>query len=506
MMREVAENSLAIGPGSLSRFWRRMLIAAATLSLLVAALAAYNRIPWSDEGWFSSASYNLARHGFLGTTVIDPTDMHLTRIERRTYWVMPLYLLGQAFWLKLFPATVFVARSYTLLWIPVTLFSFYRFLWRVTFNARASALAASLLALSFIFIDNASFARPDLMCCALGLSGLAAYVEWHEEHLCRALMVSNAFIAASGLTHPNGVFHLLGLAALVLGSDRRRLNLSSLGAATLPYIVFGAAWACYVFTDYPAFVDQMRGNGMNGRWATTLNPFIILWDEIRLRYMFAFGLETQGWALMKLVGLLVYVVAIIGALFQPRFRKQHSTRLVLQLLLIYFGALAIFNQKLAYYLIHILPWYIALTALYVDWLWENYRVLRPALALALIGLAGVETGGILLRAHLRSQILAQEQAAINFARGHSRPQDRIVASAALIYGFGFDTRLHDDPHLGTVSGVIPDIVIIEPIYQDLYVSWKVARAREMRVIAARLAVYRLAFESGACQVYLRPER
>jgi hypothetical protein len=194
---------------------------------------------------------------------------------------------------------------------------------------RASALAACLLALSFIFIDNAGFARPDLMCCALGLSGLAAYVEWREEHFYRALTVSNTFIAASGLTHPNGVFHLPGLAALVLYYDRRRLNVSALGAVALPYMVFGAAWACYIIQDYPAFVDQMRGTPTNGRWTATLNPVAILWDEIRLRYMPAFGLVTRGWALMKLLALVVYLAAIAGALLQPGFRKLPSTRLVL---------------------------------------------------------------------------------------------------------------------------------------------------------------------------------
>ena len=483
-----------------------MLYAAALLSMLVAAVAAYSRIPWSDEGWFSSASYNLARHGFLGTTVIDPTDMHLTRIDHRTYWVMPLYLLGQALWLKLFPATIFAVRLFTLLWIPVALFSFYRFLWRVTSNARASALAACLLALSFIFIDNAGFARPDLMCCALGLSGLAAYVEWRAEHFYRALMVSNAFIAASGLAHPNGVFHLLGLAVLVLYYDRRRLNIAAVGAAALPYALFGAGWACYIVQDYPAFADQMRGNGMNGRWAATLNPLAILRDEILLRYIPAFGLATRGWALLKLVALLTYLAAIAGALFQPGFRKQPSTRLILLLAAVYFAALAIFNQKLTYYLIHILPWHIALTALYVEWLWERFPVLRAALALAMIGLVGVETGGILLKSHSRSQIMAQEQAAIEFARAHARPQDRIVGTAALIYGFGFDARLRDDARLGTTSGRTPDIIIIEPLYRDLYDSWKVVRAGEMQAIKERLAAYRLAFDNGPCQVYLRPER
>ena len=493
-------------PAPLSRLWRRLLVAATVLSLLAGAVAAYYRIPWSDEGWFSSASYNLARHGFMGTTVIDPNFLHLTRIERRTYWVMPLYLLGQAVWLKLFPATLFSIRSFTLLWIPVSLFSLYRFLWKVTSNARASALAACLLALSFIFIDNAGFARPDVMCCALGLCGLAAYVEWREEHFYRALMLSNAFIAASGLTHPNGVFHLIGLVVLVLFYDRRRLSLSVIGAAILPYVVFGVAWAFYIVPDYRAFFDQMRGNGTDGRLATTLNPAVILWDEIRLRYLVSYGLVTRGWALLKLPALLFYVAAIAGALFQPGFRTQRSTRLVLLLLAVYFAALAVFNQKLSYYLIHILPWYIALTALYADWLWTNYLGLRPALALALLGLVGLETGGILLKARSRSQITAQEQAAIEFARSHAKPQDRIMGTAALIYGFDFDTRLRDDPRLGTLTGVIPDIVIIEPIYRDLYDSWKEVRAKEMRAIKGRLETYRLGFDNVTCQVYIRPQR
>lgn len=484
--------------------WHRILPAAALLSVLLAGVAAYNRTPWSDEGWFSSAAYNLARHGFMGTTVIDPTDMHLTRVERRTYCVMPLYLVGQALWLKLFPATLFAVRLFSVVWIPVAIFSLYRFLWRVTANANVAALAGCLFGLSFIFIENAGFGRPDLMCCALGLSGLAAYVEWRTDHFRRALFVSNALIAASGLTHPNGVFHLIGLIAIVLYYDRRRLNFAALSAAVLPYIVFGAVWALYIFQDFGAFADQMRGNGTNSRWTATLNPLRIIWDEIHLRYARAFGLATRGWALLKLPVLLVYLAAIGGAIFQPKLREQPSTRLLLLLVALYFGAMAVFNQKLAYYLIHILPWYIALTAVFVVWLWERSRPLRPWLALAMIGLVSLETGGILLLAYSRSQIIAQEQAAIDFALAHAQPRDRIVGTAALIYGFRFDARLRDDPRLGITSGQMPDMVIIEPIYRDLYDGWKTVNAGEMWQIAARLATYRLAFDNGECQVYLRP--
>ena len=57
-----------------------------------------------------------------------------------------------------------------------------------------------------------------------------------------------------------------GLVTLVLFYDRRRINLRSLGAAFFPYAVLGLIWASYIFQDYPAFIDQMRGNGTNGRW------------------------------------------------------------------------------------------------------------------------------------------------------------------------------------------------------------------------------------------------
>jgi hypothetical protein len=482
-----------------------MIFGAALLSIAAATAGAYNKIPWSDEGQFSSASYNLARHGFLGTTVVDSVNFSLPGIERHTYWVMPLYLAGQAAWLKIFPATIVSVRMFTIVWIPVALVSFYLFIRRVSGNARAAALATCLFSLSYIFLDNAGFARPDVMCCALGLAGLAAYVEWRELHFYRALLLSNALVAASGLTHPNGVFHLLGLIVVVVYYDRQRLNVSALAAAAVPYAVFGAAWAWYIFQDYPAFAAQMRTNGTNGRWTATLNPLVIVWNEIRMRYMVAFGLVTRGWSLLKLPALIAYMAAIGAALFQRDFRSQPSTRLLALLAATYFAGLAVFNQKLGFYLVHILPWYVGLLALYVDWLWRRRPALRPALAIAMVALVGLETGGILLKARMRSPAIADESAAIDFARAHAGPRDRIVGSAALIYGFDFDPRLRDDTRLGTTSGRIPDLIIVEPIYRDVFDGWKALHMPEAAPVAERLGSYRLAYERGVSQVYLRQD-
>lgn len=474
--------------------------------MLLAAIAAYYRVPWSDEGWFSSAAFNLARHGFMGTTVLDPASTHLTRIDRRTYWVMPLYLLGQALWLKIFPATLFVIRLFTVAWIPLALFSFHRFLRAIETGANATALATCLFALSFIFVDNAGFARPDLMCCALGLAGLACYVQWRNTNISLALLSANAFVAASGLTHPNGIFYFLCLLSVVLFYDRTRLRFAALSAAVAPYLVLGALWSVYISRDPVAFLDQMRANGTNGRWTATLNPIAILWSELAERYAVAFGLATKGWALLKLPALLAYVAGIAGILSQRESRREPSTRLLLLLLTVCFFAMAIFNQKLTYYLIHILPWYIALLALFVVRLWERFARLRVVLAVATIALAGLDAGGILMKAYSRSQTAVQEQAAIEFTLAHARPRDRIAGTAALIYGFGFDNRLRDDVRLGIVSGVKPDIIVVEPVYQGVYDSWQTVDPATMRAVSERLFAYRLAFNNGCCRVYLPPQR
>src|SRR5277367_3201483 len=150
-------------------FWRYLPALAGLVSIALAAVAARNRTPWSDEGQFSSASYNLAKHGFFGTTVIELSGTGLTRMDQHTYWIMPLFPVGEALWYRVFPADVFWTRAFSISWIPVALTAFFLFLDKLTGDRRVSTLAVSLLAVSFIFIDNAAFARPDLMCCALSL-------------------------------------------------------------------------------------------------------------------------------------------------------------------------------------------------------------------------------------------------------------------------------------------------------------------------------------------------
>ena len=130
------------------------MIASAIISVSVACVAAYNRMPWSDEGWFSSSAYNLAHHGFMGTTVLDPRQTGLVGIDRHTYCPMPLYPVAQAAWYRVFPATIFWTRALSFILIPVLMVAFYQFLVMLFSDTAVASLATVLLACSFILIDK----------------------------------------------------------------------------------------------------------------------------------------------------------------------------------------------------------------------------------------------------------------------------------------------------------------------------------------------------------------
>ena len=68
-------------------------VAAVIIFLTVTIGSSLTHRPQIDEGMFASPAYNLAFSGYFGTTVLEMEGSPLTRIDQRTYWVMPLFLL-----------------------------------------------------------------------------------------------------------------------------------------------------------------------------------------------------------------------------------------------------------------------------------------------------------------------------------------------------------------------------------------------------------------------------
>ena len=199
-----------------------LLLAVVVLAFLALAVgSALTKSPWSDEAWFAQAGLNLATRGEMTTPVLETAGTNFKGLERHTYWVMPLHLVTQAGWYKVFGFSLFSMRMLSAVFGVLALFSWYFIVGNLSGNRKVALITFVLLAFDYIFVMAASFGRGDMMSAALGAAGLAAYLCLRERDFKWAIFASQSLIAACGLTHPNGgVAFFVGLLFLTLYFDR----------------------------------------------------------------------------------------------------------------------------------------------------------------------------------------------------------------------------------------------------------------------------------------------
>ena len=144
-----------------------LLIGAAIFYGVATYKISISKEPFIDEGWLSSPAYNLAFHGFMGTSVLEPTGSWLNGdlkgIRQYTYWVMPLHLLAQAGWYRIFGFGLTQMRLMSAVWGAIALVAWYFIVERITRNSLAGSLTVFLLSLDFTFLWSASDGRMDMM-------------------------------------------------------------------------------------------------------------------------------------------------------------------------------------------------------------------------------------------------------------------------------------------------------------------------------------------------------
>lgn len=485
------------------------------LSMAAGLIAAWRRVPGFDEAVFANPAYNLAKHGFFGTTLLDPVASNLPGINQRTYWVMPGYLLLEALWYKVVPSSIFWSRCLTILMIPIAGLSAFVFVRRLTGNVAIGALTTACLLLSYDFLYVSSSARPDLLCCVLGLSGMAVYMELRERHLYAAVVTANLLVCLAGLVHPNGILHFAGLTVIMWALDRGRLGVRHIMIALAPYLVLGAAYGAYISQDPASFVGQMKSNGLNNdRFASTWNPLALVWIEIRERYFGAFGLlgwlRGQGGALSSglhnsLVGFKSVILAAWflsgAALFWRPMRIQPGVRLLGILCAVYFAIQTFFNQKLSIYLIHIEVFWTALVAALAIALFHRARR-RWSVSAGVGVLLAIQIVGFAISYRGRSY-RSDRAAAMSFLRGVSANAREIVGSSSLWFSLDFETRLRDDWRLGITRSDWPDIIVVDQFYQELFAEAASKDPPFYRAIKTRLTQYQLSYDSGVYRIYRR---
>lgn len=489
-----------------------LLIVVASIFLALSVGSTFTKAPWADEAWFAQASLNLATRGEMTTPVLETVGTKFKGLDRHTYWVMPLHLVTLAGWFKIFGFGLFTMRMLCVVFGVIALFSWYVTVKSLTGNQKIALLTFGLLACDYIFVQGAAFGRMDMMSHSLGAAALAVYLSLRERNFDRAVLAGQTLIAACGLTHPNGgVLFFLGLLFLTLYFDRARLRWRHLALAAIPYTIGAIAWGSYILDAPSDFVAQFTANASTGgRMSSLTSPLTAIKNEINLRYLTAFGLgshssTSSGPIWIKCFVLLAYIVALAGCLRVRKLRTDTGVRALLLLVGIFFVVLTFFDgQKLSLYLVHIVPFYTALVAVFLYWCYSTRFVPTALLALAVCGLLSIQLGATLYRMKLNLHANSYVPA-INFLKAHAHENSVVMGSAVLGFGLGYE-RVVDDVRLGFNSGRRPDFFVINDTYEDTIRYYRAGgEGAELAAHMNHLLTqeYELVYDQKFYQIYAR---
>src|SRR5581483_4596079 len=162
---------LAPGQNMNRRAWKWAPALAIVLFLSLACALAYTKAPWCDEGWWVNPAYNLAFHGRMGMSVVEPTgqfiNANLRGLQERTYTFPPDHFVALAGWFRLVGFSTFRARLYSICWSAITLLALFYILSKLFTDRRVAQLSVLLLGMEFIFLWCTADGRPDAMANSL---------------------------------------------------------------------------------------------------------------------------------------------------------------------------------------------------------------------------------------------------------------------------------------------------------------------------------------------------
>lgn len=483
-----------------------LLAFAVCIFLFLATWSALTTRPESDEGSFANPALNLAQNGHFGTTVFEPEKQTLLRIEQRTYWVLPLFLLNAAAAFKVFGFSLFAMRGVSIFWGLILLAAWYFIVLKISEDRTKAAVCTLFLACSYVVLLTASIGRGDTMCAALGFSAFAVYLWFREHRLLLAVFLSQSLVMLSGLTHFFGILAFFGLIFLTFYYDFRLLGWKHFLIAAVPYLIGGSAFGMWILQDFEAFKVQFVENAvMSGRMKGFSSPLSGILGEFTARYPRAFGLfeSTAGHSgpiYLKSLMLVGYAIGVLGTIFNQELRRKYFPLLILTA--IYFFTMALIDgQKLAVYLIYIIPFYTVLLGLLICTLWEKRSLPRPLILVSATGFLLLGIGGIAMRCK-QNTYSSFYKPAMEFINQNSTQTDLVMGAPESRFALNSNINHIADGKFGMVTGKRPKYIIYDPGTED---SWKESKmfSPDFYEYFPRLLDddYKIVYENKAYKVY-----
>ncbi len=436
---------------------------------LLSIAVAFAKRPWSDEGWFADPAFNLVRYGFMGTTVL--FNPHLPHIDQHTYWVLPLYLVSLAGWFKIIGFGLMQMRSLSIIFGIVAIWSWHEIAQVLTRHYLISALTAMLLGTDYLLINVGTLGRPDMMCAGLGSLSLALFLIFRKQGFTRAFFVANVALACCLFTHPNVIIYALLLVFLAWRYDRKSISLKGVSVAIIPYLLGVLAWGFYIAKDIASFRAQMETNANQGRFAFLFHPWRAIHSELVDRYLVAYGLGAHseghhGLIILKVIVLVAYLAAIITCLWYRPIRKTTGITTLLSMAGLTFFVQCFFNQKLTWYLVHIIPIYTTLVAASLILMSEQRRYLRYISMAIVCLLVAVQVGGSLYT--FKTNTYRSQYVPLIAFLNKLPTNQSIYGTAAIQFGLNCRRCLRDDVALGYYDRKTPRFIVSDEIFKDAF--------------------------------------
>ncbi len=497
---------------SLGVRWQSAVLALALfLSFALIGTRIVERSPYGDEALVAVPAWNLALHGYAGTTVLARKTLPWKGIGQRTYNVLPGGLLYLAPWFLVFPATIIVTRLAFLLWAAVLLASCFLFLRSLTASLTQATLAVILFSLHFSFILAASKARVDVMAAALGMASLASYVELRMRSLKLATLAASALAVAACLTHPQGVLYAVCLVILAAALDRRSFSAVHYALAAVPLAVCGAVWLWYVAQDPAAAVSQLiQNSNRQGRLPQSFNPWHALSREIFKRYLYR-DVAASGTPVGMLILLLITLASAVIIVRTRSLRRQPGVRLLLLLSATILTLETLLeNSKERVYLIHAEIFYSALIAVFALHYWQAGQWRRRLAVLAVAIYLGINVGGVAVRLREDFNELSEVgfRSALAFLQAHGSPRDLVSADRTFWFDCcGAGHNLVEDPELGVTTGLTPEYFVNSlHLNQERMTDLDKYRKEDpalLRSVQERANQFQLIYDYAGYQIYRR---
>jgi len=272
------------------------------------------------------------------------------------------------------------------------------------------------------------------------------------------------------------------------------------GAAAAPYLIGAAMGSTYILQNPADFIAQFGSNART-RTSGITSPWAVIKGEA-LRYVNAYGLGSQstGLARIKILMLVAYLAGITGVQLSPFLRRQTPTRVLLFMTGLTFGLMVIVEgAKQDWYLVHIIPLFGALLALWIVHCVRAHVLPAGIVALGMAGFVVVNIGLVSWLAH-RTDYQSKYMPVVEFLRATPNEHARIIGSAELGFQVGFD-RVSDDTRLGYYSRKTPDLIVVEHIYEGWFQKHEVREPDVYRHVRTTLAASRKVFDNGQYRVY-----